>query len=159
MSADLNLPTTGPLEAIGLATDGLLSSGPVLIVASIDQGVAGDDGGWLRTLTGTFPLAQGCYVTLVDGAGNETPCYGGVVGAGLLCRSTTGGTLSFTTPPLPLGLYSVRVATADGLWTATLADGQRVVPRDYTSRLFSLRSHHPHPRDVGPADIREERTP
>lgn len=159
MSSFLNLPTTGPLEAVGMASDGVLASGPVLAVTGIDDAEAGDDGGWLRTLSGTFPLYQGCYVNLTDGADIDVECFSGTVGDGTLCQSATGGDLPFVVPPLPLGTYDIVVVTEDGLYTSTLAGGITIVARDFSTRLYGLRANHPPPRDVGPYDIREEKVP
>lgn len=157
--AFVNLPTTGPLEAVGLATDGVLASGPALVVVGIDDGEAGDDGGWKRTLAGTFPLHLGCYVNITDGADIDERCYSGVVGEGNLCQSLTGGDLPFTVPPLPLGTYNITVVTEDGLSTATLTDGIEIVARDFSTRLYGMRAAHPPPRDVGAYDIRDEEVP
>ena len=158
MAHPLSFPTTGTILApLGLPTDGLLGAGLVLFLSGIGPGVVGDDGGWLITASGLFPLAQGVLYRVRDGGTLDELCYSGSVGDGKYFTSTDGVTSEFVVPPLPIGgPYDIYAETEDGLFTYTLAGVLTVIHQSFETNLYGLRGAMPPPRDVGPFDIQGE---
>jgi len=158
MSHGHSLPTTGVLHGgLGLSTDGLLSGPSGLAVASIDPGVVGDDGGWLVTATGAFPLVQGVLFRVRDGGSLDALCYSGVVGNEEYSDSADGVAIQFVVPPLPVGgPYDIYSESEDGLLTHTAAALLTVVHRSFTTNLYELRAQMPPPRDVGSYRVENE---
>lgn len=161
--------TTGILgsTAISIASGGLFK-GKIQygLVAYVDDAnpAPGDDGGWEQALIGIFHVnvRLNVYIAVDDGKGGLVPltiCYSGYPGQGNACISADGQRLTFISPPLPVGTYSLLVLTEGGVFVASVVQGFFVVARDFSDRLYSIRANHPPPRAVGPYDLREEEVP
>lgn len=152
-----SLATEGVLGgAHGLATDGILASSGEIVIAPEDilPTTIPDDGGTEMSSEGaSWPTDQGVYVSIDTGT-EVVRCYSGVIGQEYLCTAVD-GVLSWVSPPLPVGgPYDVLFESEDGTFTAT--GETTVVHRSYTTNLYSLRSAHPPPRDVGAYTLADE---
>lgn len=148
-------------DAIAQGTDGVLEFASGFAITGINIEVTADDGGWEIVAEGLFELSPNMRVFIDDPVTGESwATYSGIVGNGDLCVSEDFVTVSFIVPPMKTNTditkYDVRIVTEDGLFSSTLGAILRVIHRDFVSRLYSLRSAWPPPRDVGPYSIVDE---
>ena len=141
-----------------IISDGILAGAGsgALFVSGIDVSSVGDDGGWEVIASGVFPTGQGVRVRVQDAGPPvlDALCYSGIPGQGAYRISTSGTTLAFTVPPMPIGgPYDLDFESEDALLSFALANALTVVRRSFTDALYRVRAHLPPPRDVGPYAI------
>lgn len=166
------ITTTGVPHSLGLSTDGILYPNIGLALIGLDVEDVGDDGGWVVTGSGFFPTNVNVYVSIVvpshaSPGYTRRPCYSSIQGQGWECTSTDGVSLKFVVPPLPIypprsdtptpfNPFDIYLETVDGTLSFTATSLLTVVHRSYTTNLYSVRSHFPPPRNVGPPLDAEE---
>ena len=151
------LPIGGTPDAMSLSIDGMLASpGGGFIVTGIDVTTTADDGGWGITATGDFSASPTMTVDIMVSS-DPKRAYSGRIGSEDQCLSENLTTVRFVVPPLAIGgPYDILFTAITGGFTSTLSAAITVIHRDFVSNLYSLRSHLPPPRDVGPYSITEE---
>ena len=138
------------------------------MLVGLDVENVGDDGGWEVVGSGFFPTHLNIFVSIVvpdhrSPGYTRRPCYSAKQGQSYECTSTDGVTLKFMVPPLPIAApradtptpfnpFDIFLETVDGTSSYTAAGMLTVVHRSYTTNLYSIRSHFPPPRNVGPID-------
>lgn len=126
-----------------------------LLDFTADPATVRDDGGTVMTLTALdWPYEGDHTVTLIDGAGTETPCYGLTLGEGedyYRCIPEARTRLRFASPRLAPGTYTIRVEwLSDTLHTTEVADALEVVYRARFPSVYEVKSRfQPGPFDVG----------
>ena len=136
------------------------AAGAAIKITLVDPIVLGDDGGWALNLTGLFPLNHEYHVEIYRGDDPDFKpqrCYSGIVGKEDRCQATNVTHLTCYIPPLPIAdNYDIHVYTTDGSMEDYAVDMFDVIHRSFVTNLYTLRSHWPPPRDVGPYSIDEE---
>jgi len=117
-----------------------------VVVAPVD-GIYPDDGGEVVTLEGSFTDTNPYSVRLIDQGGALYPelvdCWSGVVAQGTECYpDTVANRLSFVLPPMPPGVYDIRVTYGPSAGLVhTLEDAIRIVPRNRSRATYRMRSN------------------
>ena len=146
---------TGIIDGpIGLTSDGLLEDLENILLVDVDIDPIPDDGGLLMTGTATWPTDRAIFAYFIDADSNRIACFSGVIGQEFECWSTDGLTLTWISPPMPVGNYSMEFEASGGFSAIVLSID--VVKRSFTTRLYGLRSTAAPPRQVGPWSIRDE---
>lgn len=117
-----------------------------------------DEGGVLASVVADWPVAGPFRVRLYDQAGvaypNSDYCHSGLVGGGRQMSIPAAGLdeVKFVVPPLPVGLYDIRVDFGPGFGaSATLLQALLVVTRGRVRNTFDIRGRMPPLYRTGPA--------
>lgn len=116
---------------------------------SVEPSTVEDDGGYEITLRGLFK-DETAKVYLKQGA-TLYECYSAKSGQGYDPRPRNPVTMIVATPPVPRGVYDVRVV--QGLDDDELAAALTVVARNWKSRVFDLRRLLPPWYKTGPRKL------
>jgi len=120
-----------------------------------------DDGGTVINLTANW-MEEGPYsVRLLDAESTlfpvATDCYSAVPGQGNVCYTDAAkGVLKFSTPRLPVGIYSIRLQWGAGN-EVTLSNALTVVRRNRSINTVRIRTRYPKVYVTGPRSIRGEK--
>jgi len=118
-------------------------------VAPLLGGAITDDGGTRVYLTAAWDKATTYRVRLVDSAGDLHPaigyCYSGVPGRGPDCAQKLNGTeLPFIAPPVPPGVYGVRVYAGPTFTDSVDTVNALVIRRrQHHASVYRLRDMYP----------------
>jgi len=118
-------------------------------LTSVVPPILEDDGGYLLTLTGLFKDAP-AKVLLVQGL-DTYECYSSKGGQSYDPRPRNPITMIVASPPVPRGVYTVRVV--QDVDDDELVGALTVVARNWKSRVFDLRRVFPPWYKTGPRSL------
>jgi len=150
--AGFGSPTTlgdwGDLDlSVDFGDTGFGSPLTILLVVA-DPSDVRDDGGQIVRGIADWPIVGPYQVELLDAAGTSYPCYGCVPGegqeAGDCYTDKTRAKLTFATPPVPIGVYDLRISWVDGTQqSSTIEDALEVHYRGRFGMVYEVRSRFP----------------
>lgn len=121
-----------------------------VLLESVQPPAVEDDGGYELTLRGLFKDEE-ATVVLIDSDLNEFVCYSAKRGQRYRPRPRTPTTMIVATPPLPPGVYAVRVAQS--LDDDELSAAVTVFRRNWKSKTYDYRRLFPPWYAMGPRHL------